>query len=306
MPFQIQNFRNQAEAILKFVRQKNLTESPDFTITQFIEGLLKGSKCKKFTDEEHVQLRALVAQLWRFEKADLDRLLRKMICDDLLSEDLHRIQNDEKDYLMSYLRLGAQANSLFSDAAFQFNFPVETRCVPPIAEEDSKSTEDYQKLLEKFGELEGAYKRLQEEHQKLQEEHRKLQEEHQRTRRAALDDEDLIKFDPIDSEPVQATHPIKLERVQPATPPATSTNDGGSGRKRKRDETAEHWALRTVTWREGWIHLKIIRDSNFEWSPQWFRNLVSFGSKTVSLNLSIFVDFCELELGAKLWAGISM
>ena len=207
VPFQIENFRNEAKAILEFVRKK-VSTGPDFTILQFIDGL-KGSEYK-FTEDEQNQLRVLSRDFFAgFEKCDLDRFLRKMLCDDLLSVEVQKIK--KFGTLVGYLRLGNDADHFCGEDTVQFEFPVKVR-YKQLLDKRRRLGEDYDELQEQHQKLQEEHQKLREEHQKLQEKHQKLQERH---------DEDLLGYDPIDSMPIQMTSPT------------ASTSDGS--RKRKRE-----------------------------------------------------------------------
>lgn len=180
--------------------------------------VLKGSKCKKFTAEEQLQLKALSGRFQEFEKCDFERLIRKMIAEDLIGQELKRLELGDFNTFVSYLRLGDKADRFCVDAASHFELPVVQSV--KSSREQSPKTEEYQNLLDK-------HSKLQIEHRKLQEEHRRLLEEKgdsKPVQQANL----LNMFDDFKSEP------LDLDLGQPATSPKSRARGGGGDRKRKR------------------------------------------------------------------------
>ena len=94
------------------------SQSKNFTANHYID-LLKGSKIKKIKDEKHDQLPAF-GLFKNMQKTEIERLIRKLISDGFLKEDMVKLQFEN---IVAYVAIGQNAKDLY-EGKIKFEFPV--------------------------------------------------------------------------------------------------------------------------------------------------------------------------------------
>ena len=113
---------------------------PDFTINHYIE-VLKGSRNQKVLSAKHDQLQ-LHGCFKEFKKEDIERLLRKMMSEGLIKEEVKKL---EFENIVAYIRLGDKAKNFYTGNGPSFEFPVVQKEEKlkqnklPVREEDEVS-----------------------------------------------------------------------------------------------------------------------------------------------------------------------
>ena len=151
--FKNEDYTAKAKIILQTVYKILSSKSKDFTVNHYIE-ILKGSKIAKLISEEHDKTTAY-GKLSSFAKFDIERLLRKMISERILKEEMKVLQHEN---IAGYVRIGEKAKDLFEDR-MRFEFPIvqNSKTVQqqrlPILEEDEDASKLSQLAYEALEEV---------------------------------------------------------------------------------------------------------------------------------------------------------
>ena len=119
--FKLTDITAEARKIVDGVRKLN---NADFTLLHIAE-VLKGSKNNKVMEKQHDELE-MHGILTGYKKNDIERIIRKLIFDGYLKEDVKILQHTET--VASYIKIGQKASSLLNgNVKIQFDLRANER-----------------------------------------------------------------------------------------------------------------------------------------------------------------------------------
>lgn len=176
--FRLEDITSEAQSICKGV-QRLCNE--DFTLVHLSE-ILKGSMNSKITEKQHNKLE-MHAKLSRYTKTDIERLVRKLIFNGILKEDIKILPHTET--CVSYIKLGPKSADLLSGRIPKVEFELtneggyKQQVIKKIttledvsdsdSDDESSSEQDANSTISKQNKKEMAEKKRQKKNEKLSE-----------------------------------------------------------------------------------------------------------------------------------------